>query len=162
MRKRNLQCSRWKTTFRLAFVMNCRKSSATCFRTASWQKISSWKEKTSKIIKSKRRGNLKNPNCRPTSRKKSDLKFVELIRHVARNLHWGDVLEAGKNIKRSWPRFSLVFTRIGSVFLSKFRWSPTNKKRSWSRLKPSFSAQYHIRFLTNFHRQYGWGGYFRF
>ena len=43
-------------------------------------------------------------------------------RRVARNLQWGwgAVLEAGNNIKRSWPRF-------WSVFLSKFRWSPKKK-----------------------------------
>ena len=31
------------------------------------------------------------------------------------------------------------------------------KKRSSSRLKPSFSSLYRIRFLTNSHRQYYWG-----
>ena len=31
------------------------------------------------IIKGKRRGNQKNSNCRPTSRKKGDLKFAELF-----------------------------------------------------------------------------------
>ena len=48
------------------------------------------------------------------------------------------------------------------VFLSKIRWSPKNKKqkqkkRSSSRLKPSFWAQYRIRYLTNTHRQNRWG-----
>ena len=37
------------------------------------------KTKTSQIIKDKRRGNLKNLNCRPSSKQKGDLKFVELI-----------------------------------------------------------------------------------
>ena len=41
------------------------------------KKCEAGKTKTSQIIKDKWRGNLKNPN--PTSRKKSDLKFVELI-----------------------------------------------------------------------------------
>ena len=53
-------------------------------------------------------------------------------------LHWGGaVLEAGENLKRSWPRFWLLFTQIVSPFLSKFRWSP-KKKRSSSRLNPVF------------------------
>ena len=43
------------------------------------KKYGAGKTKTSQIKNSKRRGNLKNPNCRPTSRKKGDLKFVELI-----------------------------------------------------------------------------------
>ena len=43
--EKNLQCSRWRIACRLAFVMNFRKSSATCFQTASWQKKWSWKDK---------------------------------------------------------------------------------------------------------------------
>ena len=37
------------------------------------------KTKTLQITKDKRRGNLKNPNCRLSSRKKGNLKFVKLI-----------------------------------------------------------------------------------
>ena len=59
-------------------MMGFRKLLATCFQTASWQKkYEAEKTKTSQIIK--RKGNLKNLNCRPTSKQKGDLKFVELI-----------------------------------------------------------------------------------
>ena len=43
------------------------------------KKYAAGKTKTSQIIKGKRKGNLKNPSCRPTSRKKGDLKFAKLI-----------------------------------------------------------------------------------
>ena len=103
---------------------------------------------------------------------------------------WGGILEAGNNIKRSWPRLWSVFDRIESVFVAKYWWSPTKKKVStkigtlflskfaWSqkkkkkkkkssaRLKPmQFFVRNHIWSLTNYHRQYHWGGgggYFRF
>ena len=39
----------------------------------------------------------------------------------------GAVLETGNNIKRSWPRFLLVFTQIESVFKPKFRCSQKKK-----------------------------------
>ena len=42
------------------------------------KKYAAGKTKTSQIIKGKRRGNFKNLNCRPTSRKKGEIKFVEL------------------------------------------------------------------------------------
>ena len=48
------------------------------------------------------------------------------------------VLEAGNNIKRSCPRFSLVFTQIESVFMPKFRWSP--KKKSSPKLRLFFCS----------------------
>ena len=44
------------------------------------KKCGAGKTKTLQIIKGRRRGILKNPNCRPyTNREKGDLKFVELI-----------------------------------------------------------------------------------
>ena len=59
-----------------------------------------------------------------------------------------------------------VFTEIETVFLLTFRWSPKKKKkkRSSSKLNPSSSARYHIRFLTNSHRHsyLGGGGLFLF
>ena len=45
--------------------------------------------KTSKIIKGKKRGYLKTPNCRPTSRKKVSLKFAELILLWSSLQDWG-------------------------------------------------------------------------
>ena len=106
-------------------------------------------------------------------------------RRVARNLQWrGAVLETKSTIKRSWPRFWSVFTQIVSVILPKFRWpqkkkkkiftqiesvyfSPNlgdlrKKKRSSTRLKPSFSDLNYIRSLTNSHRQCQWGAIFVF
>ena len=91
------------------------------------------------------------------------------------------VLEAGYNFKGSWPRFWLLFTQIASFVLSKFRCSPKKKglHRNWDgfsvriqviskkvrssfRLKPSFCAEYHFRFLTNSHHQNRWGAIFVF
>ena len=43
------------------------------------KKFGAGNTKTSQIIKGKKKGNLKNSNCRPTSKKKGDLKFAELI-----------------------------------------------------------------------------------
>ena len=101
---------------------------------------------------------------------------------VAKNLQWGGMFwRLETKIKRSWPKFWLVFTETKSVFLPQIRWSPKKqrsslkfrrlfcpklenlqKKRSSSKLQASFSGQYQIRFLSNSRCQYHWGNYFCF
>ena len=76
---------------------------------------------------------------------------------VARILQWGRGCFVG------WKQNQTLLIQILIDLSSdwpKFRWS--QKKKSSSKLKASFSGRYHKRFLTNSHRQYHGGYYFRF
>ena len=57
------------------------------------------------------------------------------------NLQWGGaVLEAGNNIKRSWPRFWSVFTQIEPFFFFCPNLCDLQKKRSSLKLSQFFCA----------------------
>ena len=70
-----------KSNLQFSICDECSKIVSDVFPNSELTKkiYSTGKTKTSQIIKDKRRGILKNLNCRPTSRKKGAIKFVELI-----------------------------------------------------------------------------------
>ena len=88
---------------------------------------------------------------------------IDLCRRVARNLHCGEGglfwrLDTASNDLD--PDFHWSSLRLRRFFCPNL--SDLQKKRSSSRLKPSFSGKHYIRFLTYSHRQYRWGEIFSF
>ena len=86
----------------------------------------------------------------------------------------GAVLDTGKNIKQSWPRFKSIFDQFESVFRP--NWGDLQKKKVFTQIQSLFQTNFrsdpkqklqfcgpnHSKSFTTSDRQSRWKGYFHF